>query len=82
MMLETPGAFSPRLFAHDVKLAFDGKVNPLLLWDKHPAGAGLAGALALLLLLWFTRLFRRPQRAKAAAPVPPGASSPPPDAVS
>lgn len=78
MMLDTPSAFSPHLFAHDVKLAFEGKVNPLLLWDKHPAGVGFAGALALLLLLWFMRLFRRPQRVNTAIPAAPEAASPPP----
>lgn len=67
MMLETPPAFSPRIFAQDVQLVADGKVNPVLLWDKHPAGIGLAGALALMLLAWLMRLFRRP-RAVAAAP--------------
>lgn len=76
MMLETPGAFSPHLFLHDAKLALAGKVNPLLLWDKHPAGAGLAGAMALLFLLWFTRLFRRPHKARNTAPASPEATPP------
>lgn len=68
MMLEAPPAFSPHLFVHDAKLAIDGKVNPLLLWDKHPAGVVLLGALLSLLLLWFMRLFRRPRAGAAAAP--------------
>lgn len=75
MMLETTSAFSPRLFAQDVKLAADGKVNPLLLWDKHPAGVALLGVLSLLLLTWFMRLFRRPRTAVAVTPAQKGAAS-------
>lgn len=67
MMLETTAAFSPRVFAHDVKLAGEGKVDPILLWYKHPAGVGLLGFLSLIVLVWLTRLFRRP-RAAAAPP--------------
>ena len=67
MMLETPPAFSPRLFARDVQLAADGRIEPVLLWDKHPLGVALSGILVLILLTWFMRLFRRPRAALAPA---------------
>jgi len=69
MMLETTAAFSPRVFAHDVRLAAEGKINPILLWDKHPVGVGLAAFLAFVLLMWLMRVFRRPGSA-AAPPAP------------
>lgn len=80
MMLETPPAFSPRLFARDLQLAADGKIEPVLLWDKHPLGVSLSGVLALLLLTWFMRLFRRPRGAMAPVTVPPKSSDAPPPA--
>jgi hypothetical protein len=80
MMLETPPAFSPRIFARDVQLAADGKIEPVLLWDKHPLGVALTAILALILLSWFMRLFRRPRAALVAATAPKtdGADGPPP----
>lgn len=71
MMLETTATFSPRVFVHDVKLAGDGRVDPILLWYKHPAGVGLLAFLSLIVLVWLTRLFRRPR----AAAVPPSADA-------
>lgn len=80
MMLETPPAFSPRIFANDVRLAADGKIEPILLWDKHPVGVTLLGTLALLMLSWFMRLFRRPRPALVSPAKGPdkGASASPP----
>ncbi len=56
MMLKPAAAIAPRQLAHDVGLAWQGRVSPWLLWDKHPAGAALAGLLAMLLLAWLRRL--------------------------
>ncbi|MEZ5898360.1 MAG: hypothetical protein R3D51_02595 [Hyphomicrobiaceae bacterium] len=70
MMLETSTTFAPRVFAHDVKLAAEGKVEPILLWDKHPVGIGLLGFLSAIVLIWLGRLFRRPR----PAPTPPSST--------
>lgn len=70
MMLETPPGFSPRLFVHDLKLAAEGRVNPILLWAKHPAGVVLLGVLFLIVVLWLGRLFRRPRSAPPTPPSP------------
>lgn len=80
MMLETPPAFSPRIFARDVQLAADGQIEPILLWDKHPIGVTLSGGLFLILLTWFMRLFRRPRRALLAGSTgkDPSSGAPPP----
>jgi hypothetical protein len=71
MMLETQSGFSPRVFAQDAALALEGRVNPWLIWDKHPVGVFLLGALLLMLVLWLGRLFRRP--ADEASPPAEGA---------
>jgi hypothetical protein len=76
MMLETNTAFSPRVFARDIALAAEGKVNPWLILDKHPGGAAMLAGLFLILVLWLGRLFRRPKSgAPPAAPPPPAASN-------
>jgi membrane protein implicated in regulation of membrane protease activity len=36
-----------------------GRVSPWLLWDRHPAGLAIVAVLALILLVWMRRLFRR-----------------------
>ena len=67
MMLEPAVGISPKMFVEDAKLVWEGRVSPLLLWDKHPQAVA-GGALVLLLILsWFGRLFR-PRRRPPAAP--------------
>jgi hypothetical protein len=68
MMLSAREGFVPRQFINDVQQVIDGKVNPWLLWDRHPAGIGILAALSLLILLWLRRLFR--PRARPAGPAP------------
>jgi hypothetical protein len=52
----------------------DGRVAPILLWEKHPALVGTGVALLLMILLMMKRLIfgRRPkvvvQRVESAAP--------------
>ncbi|MET0432246.1 MAG: hypothetical protein ABWZ86_07185, partial [Hyphomicrobium sp.] len=58
MMLAPPAGFSTGVVLKDVRLVWDGRVAPLLLWDKHPQAVGIAGFLALVLLFWLGRLFR------------------------
>jgi hypothetical protein len=65
MMLEPSTGLSPRAFLDDAKLVWDGRVAPLLLWDKHPGSVALAGFVGLIMLAWFARLFR-PRRTPPA----------------
>ena len=68
MMLRTDSTFDVNALKGDLTLAYEGQVNPVLLWDKHPAaviGAGL-GALMLLLILQRLLFGRRRPSAKAA----------------
>jgi hypothetical protein len=58
MMLTPAAGVSTDALIHDVRLVWDGRVAPLLLWDKHPQAVGLAGLLGLVVLFWFGRLFR------------------------
>jgi hypothetical protein len=50
----------------DAKLVWEGRVAPLLLWDKYPWTLALAGLVALIFFAWISRLFRprtKPQEA-------------------
>ncbi|NOT70721.1 MAG: hypothetical protein HOP09_05335 [Hyphomicrobium sp.] len=67
MMLEGTTGFSPRAFAHDAVMAWEGRINPWLVWEKHPAGIAIGGGVVLILMLWMKRLFRR---RPPAAPAP------------
>ena len=67
MMLASPDGLSPRLVIHDAKLVWDGRVTPLLLWNKHPQAVVLAAFLAFIILAWLTRLFRPRRRPQAPA---------------
>jgi len=58
-MLSAGDGFSPRQLASDLELVWSGRVDPWLLWDRHPVGVSLMLALSLLILLWLRRLFRR-----------------------
>ncbi|MBA2125853.1 hypothetical protein DLM45_06385 [Hyphomicrobium methylovorum] len=62
MMLTPAKGFSPRPFFNDAQLVWDGRVEPLLLWDKHPKALAVLGFFALIILLWFARLFRPKRR--------------------
>jgi hypothetical protein len=64
MMLAPSQSFSVRQTVADFQLVWEGKVAPLLLWDKHPLTVVGAGLGALILLFWIARLFR-PRRITA-----------------
>jgi hypothetical protein len=68
MMLEPASGLSPREFIEDAKLVGQGRVAPLLLWDKHPWSVALMGLTILIFLAWISRLFR--PRTRPPAPVP------------
>jgi hypothetical protein len=67
MMLRTGGALDPGVIAQDVRLVADGRVSPILLWEKHPLViVGLVLVVLLVLLLLHRLLFTRP-RSRAPA---------------
>ena len=67
MMLRSGGGLDPGVIANDVRLVADGRVSPILLWEKHPlAIVGLVLVVLLVLLLLRRLLFTRP-RTKVAA---------------
>jgi hypothetical protein len=68
MMLEPASGLSPRAFADDAKLVWEGRVAPLLLWDKHPQSLAVASLVALIFLAWLARLFRPRRAPRASAP--------------
>jgi hypothetical protein len=65
MVLRPPG-FDVQALQRDVRLAMDGKVSPILLWDAHPYEGIGGGVAALALLLMLRRLFSRRSTPKAA----------------
>lgn len=74
MMLQ-PSTFLdvPAMIA-DARAASEGRISPVLIWEKHPAGFGLAGALALAILLLLRRLLM-PRRHTPGPPAQVGAAS-------
>lgn len=63
MILASSGTPNPFQMLEHVKLVTDGRVKPILLWEKHPGVvAGLALALLLTLLMLKRLLFRRKPR--------------------
>ena len=71
MMLEPAAGLSTKAFIKDAGLVWDGRVAPLLLWDKHPQAVSIIGFLGFILLVWFGRLFR-PRRMSGAPPAAAG----------
>lgn len=68
MLLRAPGD-TPGQIAEDVRLAVDGKVSPLLLWQRHPAVTSLSVVPLLVLVLLLRRIFAT--RPRPRPPVPP-----------
>lgn len=71
MMLAPDNGLSSKELFDDSRLVWEGRVAPLLLWDKHPRAVALAGFLALIVLIWLARLFRprrisRPQAERSS----------------
>lgn len=59
MMLRADAAFAPSAAFADAQLAWNGDISPILIWEKHVAAVVLAAILAMLSVLWLSRLFRR-----------------------
>lgn len=67
MMLRNAPMLDAAVLGEDVGLVLDGRVSPVLLWEKHPVVIVLAGMLVLILLALLRRLiFTRRPRAAAA----------------
>lgn len=72
MMLAPDKGLSSKELFDDSRLVWEGRVAPLLLWDKHPRAVALAGFLAFVVMIWLARLFRprrfsRPQADRPSA---------------
>ncbi len=65
MMLRPSTEGGPQRIADDLRLAWEGRINPLLIWSKHPAAA-IAGLVAALLLLLLMRRLLFPRRQATA----------------
>lgn len=62
MMLRRESGLDVDAIAEDLRLVIDGRVSPILLWEKHPAVIIGLGFLVLILLLLLRRLlFARPR---------------------
>jgi hypothetical protein len=62
MMLRHDSGFDPTQIIADLRLALDGRVSPLLLWDRHPVAIAAAAVTLLLLMLLLRRLVRPARR--------------------
>lgn len=62
MVLRPQAMLDPATAYRDVQLAWNGRVSPVLVWEKHPVAVILMGLIALFILLTILRLFR-PRRA-------------------
>ena len=60
MMLRSGGGFDPGAITQDVRLVADGRVSPILLWEKHPLVIVGLLFVALLVLLLLRRLVYAP----------------------
>ena len=56
MMLRNSATLDPGSIAEDFDLAFKGRINPLLIWEKHPEAVGVLGLGGVTLLLLLRRL--------------------------
>lgn len=68
MMLRTSTLVDPALALDDFRLAWDGRVSPILVWEKHPGLVGGLAVIGMLTLLFLRRLLLPRRRHDAAAP--------------
>jgi hypothetical protein len=74
-MMLREGSGSPETMLDDARAAWEGRISPVLIWDKHPmVVAGLAFAV-LIVLLMLRRLFR-PRRRRTPPSAPPSSAGP------
>ena len=68
-MMLRPAGSAVQATAGDFIAAWQGRINPTLLWDKHPLLIAGALLLGLFLLLWLRRLLIPARRRRPIAPV-------------
>ncbi|MGD9784406.1 MAG: hypothetical protein AB7E80_07305 [Hyphomicrobiaceae bacterium] len=56
MMLEPRSLIDPIAAYRDAKAVFEGRIDPILMWERHPAAFAAAGLVAFLVLLLLWRL--------------------------
>jgi hypothetical protein len=66
MMLRMDSGLDPNAIMEDVRLVTDGRVSPVLIWEKHPLTVVAGLMLILIVLLMLRRLFF-PKRRTATA---------------
>ncbi|HUS98173.1 MAG TPA: hypothetical protein VMX97_15710 [Hyphomicrobiaceae bacterium] len=66
MMLRSDQMMDLQAIGRDAQLAFNGRITPLLIWDKHPAAVSAAVVAMLMLLLLLRRLFSSGRRPASA----------------
>jgi hypothetical protein len=66
MMLRSDAAIDPAAIVEDVRLVSEGKIRPVLLWEKHPIVIA-GGVLAILVLLLLLRRLLFPRRRQPQA---------------
>lgn len=66
MMLRNDSGLDPGVLTADFRNAYEGHIQPLLLFEKHPVAIGLLGLAGLLILALLRRLLF-PRRRPAAA---------------
>lgn len=66
MMLRADSGFDPFALKDDLTLAYEGRVNPILLWDKHPIAVSVSAIAVLFLLLVLRRLLFGARRTRMA----------------
>jgi hypothetical protein len=62
MMLRSGGSLTPQVIIDDVRLAWEGRVSPVLVWQQHTLAVCLAGLVLVLILLILRRLLLPPRR--------------------
>ncbi len=55
MLLRPPGAPYSTM-ADDLSAVWEGRIEPILFWEKHPLAVGVGVLLGLMILLWLKRL--------------------------
>ena len=69
MMLRPQGVLDPVAAYQDIRRAWEGRVSPMLIWEKHPVAVGVLGLAVLFVLLLLRRLLVPRRRRETEAPV-------------
>lgn len=61
IILRSDNGDTPAALQNDVRLAWEGQINPQLLWHRHPILVVMAGLALVILVLLLRRIFRAPR---------------------